>query len=84
MNLNAFWFLLAVNLALLVLGCLWKSHHLLITCDHPPGHQGLGIDMIHFGIVMTLNMEIALITPPVGLKPVCDLRGSQGSHWRKP
>jgi C4-dicarboxylate transporter DctM subunit len=27
----------------------------------------LGIDLIHFGIVMTLNMEIALITPPVGL-----------------
>ena len=27
----------------------------------------MGIDPIHFGIMMTLNMEIALISPPVGL-----------------
>lgn len=27
----------------------------------------LGIDPIHFGIVMTVNMEIGMITPPVGL-----------------
>jgi C4-dicarboxylate transporter DctM subunit len=27
----------------------------------------LGIDPVHFGIIMTINMEIGLITPPVGL-----------------
>ena len=27
----------------------------------------LGIDPIHFGIIMTVNMEIGMITPPVGL-----------------
>jgi C4-dicarboxylate transporter DctM subunit len=27
----------------------------------------LGIDPVHFAVVMTVNMEIALITPPVGL-----------------
>jgi len=27
----------------------------------------LGIDLVHFGIIMTVNMEVALITPPVGL-----------------
>ena len=29
--------------------------------------KSLGIDPIHFGIVMTVNMEIGMITPPVGL-----------------
>jgi C4-dicarboxylate transporter DctM subunit len=32
-----------------------------------PVLTSLNIDLVHFGIVMTLNMEIALITPPVGL-----------------
>ena len=27
----------------------------------------LGIDLVHFGIIMTVNMELALETPPVGL-----------------
>ena len=27
----------------------------------------LGIDPIHFGVVLVINMEIALLTPPVGL-----------------
>ena len=27
----------------------------------------LGIDLIHFAVVMTVNMELAMITPPVGL-----------------
>ncbi len=27
----------------------------------------LGIDPIHFGVIMTLNMEVGMITPPVGL-----------------
>ena len=69
MNLNAFWFLLAVNIALLILGCLLEvASIMLITLPIIlPVIRALGIDLIHFGIVMTLNMEIALITPPVGL-----------------
>lgn len=69
MNLNAFWFLLAVNIALLILGCLLEvASIMLITLPIIlPVIRALGIDLVHFGIVMTLNMEIALITPPVGL-----------------
>jgi C4-dicarboxylate transporter DctM subunit len=69
MHLNAFWFLLAVNIALLILGCLLEvASIMLITLPIIlPVIRALGIDLIHFGIVMTLNMEIALITPPVGL-----------------
>ena len=32
-----------------------------------PVLEALGIDLVHFAIVMTVNMEVALITPPVGL-----------------
>jgi C4-dicarboxylate transporter DctM subunit len=32
-----------------------------------PTLAGLGIDRIHFGIVLIINMEIAFLTPPIGL-----------------
>lgn len=69
MKLTAFWFLLAVNIALLILGCLLEvvSIMLITLPIILPVIKALGIDLIHFGIVMTLNMEVALITPPVGL-----------------
>jgi C4-dicarboxylate transporter DctM subunit len=69
MNLTAFWFLLAVNIALLILGCLLEvvSIMLITLPIILPVIRALGINLVHFGIVMTLNMEIALITPPVGL-----------------
>jgi C4-dicarboxylate transporter DctM subunit len=69
MNLTAFWFLLMINIALLILGCFLEvASIMLITLPIIlPVLRALGIDLVHFGIVMTLNMEIALITPPVGL-----------------
>ena len=69
MNLTAFWFLLSVNIALLILGCLLEvvSIMLITLPIILPVLRSLDINLIHFGIVMTLNMEIALITPPVGL-----------------
>ncbi len=38
----------------------------------------LGIDPIHLGIIMVVNMEIGCITPPVGLKLVCHLKAVTG------
>jgi C4-dicarboxylate transporter DctM subunit len=69
MNLTAFWFLLSVNIALILLGCLLEvvSIMLITLPIILPVLNSLGIDLVHFGIVMTLNMEVALITPPVGL-----------------
>lgn len=69
MKLTAFWFLLSVNIALLILGCLLEvvSIMLITLPIILPVIKALGIDLVHFGIVMTLNMEVALITPPVGL-----------------
>ena len=69
LKLSAFAFLLAVNVALLILGCLLEvvSIMLITLPIILPVIRALDINLIHFGIVMTLNMEIALITPPVGL-----------------
>ena len=68
-KLTPFWFLLFVNIILLILGMFMEvASVMLITLPILlPVINLLGIDLIHFGIVMTLNMEIALITPPVGL-----------------
>jgi hypothetical protein len=40
----------------------------------------LGVDPIHLGIIMVVNMEIGMITPPIGLEPVRDF----GYHQHEP
>lgn len=69
MGLSPWQFLLVVNLLLLVAGNFMEpSSILLITAPMLfPVAMKLGIDPIHLGIVMTVNMEIGMITPPVGL-----------------
>jgi C4-dicarboxylate transporter DctM subunit len=68
-DIQAWQFLLAMNLILLVLGMFLEVFSvLLITVPVLiPLLQPLGIDPIHFGVVVVINMEIALLTPPVGL-----------------
>ncbi|MBI4757127.1 MAG: TRAP transporter large permease subunit [Betaproteobacteria bacterium] len=62
-------FLLAVNLLLLVMGTFMEpSSIILITAPILfPIAMKLGIDPVHFGVMITVNMEIGMITPPVGL-----------------
>lgn len=62
-------FLLAINLLLLVLGMFLEVYSvmLLIVPLVIPMLAPLDIHPIHFGVVLTLNMELALLTPPVGL-----------------
>ena len=66
---SAWQFLLAINLMLLVLGMFLEvASILLITMPILiPVLKPLGIDPVHFAIVVTVNMELALITAPVGL-----------------
>ena len=62
-------FLAVVNLLLLLAGNIMEpSSIILITAPilFPVAMQ-LGIDPIHFGVMITVNMEIGMITPPVGL-----------------
>jgi len=62
-------FLMVVNVLLLMLGMFLEvfSVMLLTLPVIIPMLQPLGIDPIHFGVVMVINMELALLTPPVGL-----------------
>lgn len=62
-------FLLMVNVLLLVLGALLEGGTILLVIVPIliPTAQALGIDMVHFGIVVTVNLMIGLITPPYGL-----------------
>ncbi|HLA30514.1 MAG TPA: C4-dicarboxylate TRAP transporter large permease protein DctM [Pseudomonas sp.] len=69
MGLQPWQFLLVVNLVLLVAGAFMEPSAIILILApilFPIAVQ-LGIDPIHLGIIMVVNMEIGLITPPVGL-----------------
>ncbi|WP_340116765.1 TRAP transporter large permease [Pelagibius sp. 7325] len=68
-ELSAVSFLLMVNVILLILGCLLEGITILLVIVpiFIPMAQVLGIDMVHFGVVVVVNLMIGLITPPYGL-----------------
>jgi C4-dicarboxylate transporter DctM subunit len=64
-----FTFLIAVNILLLLGGQFMEPSGLLLIVApvvFPIGMQ-LGVDPVHLGIIMVVNMEIGMITPPIGL-----------------
>ncbi len=65
---NKYVFLLLVNILLLVLGTFMDVAPMLLICTpiFMPVITKLGIDPVHFGMIMILNLGIGLITPPVG------------------
>lgn len=68
-NMSWWMFLLMVNVILWFAGDFMEpsSIILILAPIFFPIAVAMGIDPIHFGIVMTLNMEVGMITPPVGL-----------------
>lgn len=62
-------FLIVVNVILLIAGNFMEPSSILLILAPIffPIATRLGIDPIHLGIIMTVNMEIGMITPPVGL-----------------
>ena len=62
-------FLVIVNVILLIGGQFMEPSGLLVIVAPLvfPIAMELGIDPIHLGIIMVVNMEIGMITPPVGL-----------------
>ncbi len=65
---NKYVFLMLVNILLLVLGTFMDLAPMLLICTpiFLPVIAQLGIDPVHFGMIMILNLGIGLITPPVG------------------
>jgi C4-dicarboxylate transporter DctM subunit len=69
LGLAPWMFLLVVNIVLLVAGNFMEPSAIILILApilFPIAVQ-LGIDPIHLGVIMVVNMEIGLITPPVGL-----------------
>ena len=62
-------FLLLVNLVFLLLGCFLDVSVMLLVFVPIliPAARSLGVDMVHFGVVVVVNMMIGLVTPPFGM-----------------
>ncbi|RXJ96229.1 C4-dicarboxylate ABC transporter permease [Malaciobacter molluscorum] len=68
-NVNKYMFLLMVNLLLILAGSFMEPSAIIMILVPLllPVAVALGIDPIHFGIVITVNMELGMVSPPVGL-----------------
>ncbi|MEM5786018.1 MAG: TRAP transporter large permease [Syntrophobacteraceae bacterium] len=66
---NPYVLLLIINVILLILGCFMEaiSVMLLTIPIFMPLIAKVGIDPVHFGVLMTFNLMVALLTPPVGM-----------------
>lgn len=62
-------FLIAVNLMIFVLGCFIEALVILLVIVPilVPVAMGFGIDPVHFGIIVVLNLMISIMTPPMGM-----------------
>ncbi len=69
LNLSPLGFLLMVNALFLVLGCFLDVSVMLLVFVPMliPAARLLGIDLVHFGVVVVVNMMIGLVTPPFGM-----------------
>lgn len=84
LNLTPLGFLFTTSLILIVLGCFLDGFTLLtvVTPLLLPSVLALGINPIHFAIVIVLNIEIAAITPPIGLN-LFVITGISGTTMRE-
>ncbi|MEC8796495.1 MAG: TRAP transporter large permease subunit, partial [Pseudomonadota bacterium] len=62
-------FLLVVNLCFLIAGMFIDPNSALLILVPPlfPVATSLGVDPVHFGMIVTLNISLGMITPPFGL-----------------
>ena len=65
---NKILILILINIMLLILGTFMDMAPLILICTPIllPVVKALGVDPVHFGVVMMLNLGIGLVTPPVG------------------
>jgi len=65
---NKYVMLLLINVLLLLLGTFMDMAPMILICTPImlPVMKALGVDPVHFGMIMLLNLGIGLITPPVG------------------
>ena len=68
-ELSKWGFLIAINILILLLGCILEGGAILLIIIpiFIPTAQALGIDLVHFGVVVVVNAMLGLVTPPYGL-----------------
>lgn len=66
---NPYVFLLIVNIALLVIGLFMETFAaiLILAPVLAPVAVSLGIDPVHFGLIVIVNLAVGMVTPPVGV-----------------
>src|SRR3989449_4220147 len=69
LDLGPIGFLIVSNLVFLVLGCLLDTTTLLLVMVPLllPVARAVGVDLVHFGVVVVVDMMIGLLTPPYGV-----------------
>ena len=69
LNVQPWQILMVINVFLLIVGCLLDpgSAILVLTPLLAPIAHAIGVDLVHFGVIMTVNLAIGMFTPPFGL-----------------
>lgn len=69
MELSKIGFLIAINILLLLLGCILEGGAIILIVIPIllPTVHAMGIDLVHFGVIAVVNAMLGLITPPYGL-----------------
>ena len=68
-NVDPLVFLIIVNILVLLLGCILDATVIILVIVplFIPTCHALGIDLVHFGVLIVVNSMIGLITPPYGI-----------------
>lgn len=69
LDLNRWLFLLVINILLLIVGAFMETSSaiLILAPILLPVASELGVNPVHLGIIMVMNLEIGMVTPPLGL-----------------
>ncbi|MCC5867211.1 MAG: TRAP transporter large permease [Gammaproteobacteria bacterium] len=76
-------FLIVMNIFLLIIGCVMDigSAILILSPILQPIAEAQGIDPVHFGIIMIVNLEIGYLTPPLGLNIIVAMSAFREEFW---
>ena len=80
---NKVMFILGLNVLLLIVGCFMDTISALLILSPVllPTAVAYGIHPIHLGIIMTINLEIGLLTPPVGMNIIVAMTAFKEDFW---
>ena len=80
---NRIMFILGLNILLLIVGCFMDiiSAILILAPVLLPAAVAYGIEPVHLGVIMVLNLEIGFLTPPVGFNIIVAMTAFKEKFW---